>query len=287
MSESVEKIRVEVELDKTELERLVVVGGDLEFLISLPRDRLLNHTEVRICAAVLRRLIVDNQLNQTWRALDGFKVAPPSVEATDIDGPLANWDQSWVRYAWAGGATTNQAHHRGFIFAVIPKAVNDRYSSPDELFEARRLSGIAEIRAMTFDHWQRSTSVAIQVEKIGLIKVSRATVVKYLANRKGGVHFDPSRNVLQAGKRGRREVEMSLLDHGLLRVGHLNGPEFEIASMVQAIAGTWWAPEIVRLAHELASEDFNGDPHELQLWTGLQEADGSGWAAMRFDQPES
>jgi hypothetical protein len=35
-----------------------VVGGDLEFLMSLPRDRLLTHTEIRLAAGVPRRLFV-------------------------------------------------------------------------------------------------------------------------------------------------------------------------------------------------------------------------------------
>ena len=284
MSKRAERIRVEFELDRTELERLVMLGGDLEFLIDLPRARLLTHTEVRICAAVLRRLIVDNQVNQVWRILNGFTASPPFVEATDIDVELSRWEESWVRYAWAGGAIGDHAHHKGFVYAIVPKAVNQKYDSLEDLFKERQISGIAQVRSMTFDAWQRSTSVAIQTEKAGLVKISRAAVVKYLANRRGGVHFDPSRNVRQVGKKGKREIEMSLLDHSLVRVGHLSGPEFEVASMAQTIANSWWAPEIVRLAQESAPEDFGGDPHELKLWTGLTEADGSGWATVRFDR---
>lgn len=283
VSKHAERIKIEFELNRSELERLVVLGGDLEFLIDLPHTRLLTHTEVRICAAVLRRLIVDNQVNHVWRILNGFKASPPFVEATDIDADLARWEESWVRYAWAGGAIGDQAHHKGFVFAIVPAAVNQQYDSLEELFRERKIAGIAETRSMTFDAWQRSTSVAIQTEKAGLVKISRAAVVKYLANRRGGVHFDPNRSVLQVGKKGKREIEMSLLDHSLVRVGHLSGPEFEIASMAQTIANSWWAPEIVRLAQELAPEDFGGDPQELKLWTGLTEADGSGWATVRFD----
>jgi hypothetical protein len=52
---------VRVELAGTDLERLVVVGGDLEYLMDLPCDRLLSHTEVRLVAGILRRLLVDGQ----------------------------------------------------------------------------------------------------------------------------------------------------------------------------------------------------------------------------------
>jgi hypothetical protein len=38
-----DRIEIQAELAGSDLERLVVVGGDLEYLIGLPRDRLLTH----------------------------------------------------------------------------------------------------------------------------------------------------------------------------------------------------------------------------------------------------
>jgi len=140
---------------------------------------------------------------------------------------------------------------------------------------------------MTIDDWQRSTSVAIQTNEIGLVRISRAAVLTYVVNRKGSVHFDPRRNLtIKKKSRKRREIESHLLDHGLLRVGHLSGPEFEVASMVQAIASADWAAEIVRVAEASAPEDFHGDSNELKFWTGMKEADGTGWATSRFQPVE-
>jgi hypothetical protein len=138
------------------------------------------------------------------------------------------------------------------------------------------------MKRMSLDAWQRSTSVAINTKEVGLVTVSRAAIVKYMANRKGGVHFDPTRALQVHGKRKRREVESHLLDHGLLRVGHLSGPEFEVASMVRAIVASDWACELIRAARNVAEEHLHGDPTELKLWTGQKEADGSGWATMTF-----
>lgn len=59
--DSGEPIDLEFRLGGPDLERFVVVGGDLEFLMSLPRDRLLTHTEIRLAAGVLRRLLVEDQ----------------------------------------------------------------------------------------------------------------------------------------------------------------------------------------------------------------------------------
>jgi hypothetical protein len=56
--------------------------------------------------------------------------------------------------------------------------------------------------------------------------------------------------------------------------------------MVQAIASSDWATEIVRVALESAPEDFRGDPNELKFWTGMKEADGTGWATSRFQPAE-
>ena len=282
-----DRIEIRFELAGPDLERLVVVGGDLEYLIGLPRDRLLTHTEVRLCAGVLRRLLLDNQLKRLWRSIGASTVTQLTVEATEIDTGLALWPPGWIRYAWAGGASSAAAHHTGVILAVIPKQEHERYGSPEAFLQAHPLPLKGETRRMTIEVWQRSTSVAIQTNEIGLVRISRAAVLTYMANRKGGAHFDPSRNLaIRRKSRNRREIESHLLDHGLLRVGHLSGPEFEVASMVQAIASSDWAAEIVRVAQAAAPEDFHGDPNELKFWTGMKEADGTGWATSRFQAVE-
>jgi hypothetical protein len=282
-----DRIEIQAELAGSDLERLVVVGGDLEYLIGLPRDRLLTHTEVRLSAGVLRRLLVDNQLKRLWRSIGASTVAQSTVEATEIDTALNAWPPGWIRYAWAGGASSTGAHHNGLILAVIPKQEHERYGSLEAFLEANPMPLQGETRRMTIDVWQRSTSVAIQTNEIGLVRISRASVLTYIANRKGGTHFDPSRNLaIKKKNRNRREIESQLLDHGLLRVGHLSGPEFEVASMVQAIASSDWAREIVRVALAAAPEDFHGDPNELKFWTGMKEADGTGWAISRFQAVE-
>lgn len=261
-------------------------AADLEYLLALPRDRLLTHTEVRLCAGVLRRLLVDDQLGRLWRSIRAPKGVELTVEVTDLDTPISKWPEHWIRYAWAGGASANDAHHVGLILAVIPKAEHEPYGSTEALLEAHPMPHATERRTMKVTSWLRSTSVAIQTNELGLVRISRRSVLTYVANRKGGVHFDPQRKLESRSKRrARREVESHLLDHGLLRVGHLSGPEFEVASLLHAVATTDWAAEIVRAAQEAAPEDFHGDPRELKWWTGMREADGTGWATSKFDPP--
>jgi hypothetical protein len=279
-------VEVQVRLSGVDLERLVVVGGDLAFLRDLPTDRLLSHTEVRLAASILRRLLLDGQLAALWHQVGRVVRVQPTVEAIDIDNALSKWPQRWVRYAWAGGATTGFAQHTGLILAGIPKEDHEQYETPQALLEANPLPITGERRRMTVDGWLASTSAAIQTNELGLVAISRGSILRYMANRKGGVHFDPSRNFnVPPGKRRKAAVEYSLLDHGLVRIGHLNGPEYEVASMVQAVAASDWAGQFIEAAKNAAPEDFAGDPRELKFWTGVKEADGTGWATSRFEEP--
>jgi hypothetical protein len=279
-----ERLELNIDLTGAEVERLVLVGGDLEFLLGLPRDRLLTHTEVRLAAGVMRRLFVDDQISLVWRSLApprGYKLA---VEGADIDATLKNWPAGWVRYAWAGGATTSLAHHKGLFLAAVPKAKWEPYGSETAFFEANPLPHRIERRLMATSEWLRGTAVAIQTGA-GLVRISREAVLKYIANRKGGVHFNPDREPPAADNKkrmARRQIEWNLLDHGLLRVGHLSGPEYEVNSMVHAIATSAWAANLAQIARRTAPEDFEGNPDELKMWTGLKEADGTGWATTTF-----
>jgi hypothetical protein len=275
--------RIEFELDGAERERMVVVGSDLEFLRDLPEDRLPTHTEVRLAAGVLRRLLVDGLLDAAWRPIGKKSGAHLIVEATEIDSALAKWPAAWLRYAWAGGARSKVAHHTGFILAAVPRQEHEKYESPEAMLAENPLPLTGERRRMTVKSWLDSTSVAIRTNELGVVAVSRRSVLKYIANRKGGVHFSQKRDlVLQNAKKRRAEVEHHLLDHGLLRVGHLSGPEYEVASMAQAVASSDWAEQFVTIARDVAPEEFDGDPRELKFWTGVQEEDGTGWATSRF-----
>ncbi len=279
-----EQVETRVELRGPDLERLVVVGGDLEYLLSLPRERLLTHTEVRLCAAVLRRLLLEDELGKLWKSMRWPRTVKPTVEAGDIDTALSQWPERWIWYAWAGGASVQGAHHRGLVLANVPAAEHEPYGSTEAFLKAKGMPSTGEPRRMTVQDWLRSTAVAIQTSELGLVRVSRRTALWYIANRKGGVHFDPNRKlgVPKKKKNDEREIASHLLDHGLLRVGHLSGPEYEIVSFVHALAATDWAAEIIRVAQAAAPEDFRGDAREMKLWTGMREADGTGWATTKF-----
>lgn len=285
-------VELRFSLEGADLERLVLVGSDLEFLCDLPRDRLLTHTEVRVAASVLRRLLADSdrQLLRVWSAIAKGAPVRLTLDAQDLDTNLDRWPEHWVRTAWAGGAGLPLAHHNGFILGVVPKEEAEECDSVEALIAAKDLPMSGQRRTLTLADWLARTSVAIQTNELGLVRISRQAVLTYIANRKGGVHFDPERDLTLPRKkrRHRREIESILLDHGLLRVGHLTGPEFEVVSMVHDLTKAEWVATLIDVSHRVTPDDFNGDPRELKVFTGTKEADGTGWATMTYgDSPQT
>jgi len=53
--------------------------------------------------------------------------------------------------------------------------------------------------------------------------------------------------------------------------------------MAQAVGSSDWAEQLISAARHVAPEEFGGDPMELKFWSGLREADGTGWATQRFE----
>lgn len=269
-----------VELTQAELERLIVVAGDLEFLRSLAADDLPSRTHTRLAAGVMRRLLIDGQLSTVVRKMSGVPLTSLTVSATDIDQSIDAWgNPKWIRFAWAGGAVSTQVDHYGFVFAVVPEEDRPAGMSPDQFVEQLGLPVSAERREMTVPEWLASTSVAIQSTVDGLLRASRRELLKYVANRKGGVHIDMRPSSARPNPR-RIDKLGDFLDLGLMRVGQLSGPEFEIASMAHALATTPWAGKLIDAVRERVPEAFDARPRTLKIFTGM---DDDGWTTMEFN----
>lgn len=272
-------------LEPEELERTVVTAGDLEFLMQVSESSLPSHTEIRLAAGVLRRLLVDGQLRRTWSSFEDA-LGPLEVSATDLDQALddfeTGWSREWLIHAWAGGGSWQgmPAQHSGFLLCSVPPGAWESYGSPDAFFAAR--GGVPEPRTRDFklDELLKSSALAVRVNS-RVWRISRQAVVQYVANRKGGVHFDPGRSLKPTAKNSkRRKLEQALiLDHGLIRVGHLSGPEFEVACLCQFLARAPWTSRVIEIAHDVAPAEFEGSPDQLHFWS----PEGKGkWETMTF-----
>lgn len=150
---------LELEFRGDDVERLVVVGDDLRFLQDLPRDRLATHTEVRLAAGILRRLLIERNLEDLWARSTGKEKITLSVSATDLDAALNATAEELVWYAWAGGALSGtSAGHAGFIAAILKKADYDEFGP--EAFMKSGKYGQPETASMDLRAWLRSTAMA-------------------------------------------------------------------------------------------------------------------------------
>ncbi|MEI6137424.1 MAG: hypothetical protein WCQ48_08470 [Chloroflexota bacterium] len=166
------KIEIKFELAGADPERLVVVGSDLEYLHNLPRDRLATHTEVRLAASVLRRLLVDGHLATLWARIGAAGLTPLVLKATDLDSALRAWPMKWLWYAWAGGGISGAANHAGFILARVPAEDQAQYPTPEALLKQNPPPQVLT-QQMSLTSWLKSTSFALRTDQ-GVVPVSRS-----------------------------------------------------------------------------------------------------------------
>jgi hypothetical protein len=184
---------------------------------------------------VLRRLLLgDGDYGRSWHDL-GLPGAP-TIEATDLDAMLGTADRDVIRFAFAPpGPTARQAlpagdldigfgtvtadqvgdlcfavlgYSRGFgpIAVAIPKAkVPKIFADPNK--EAER-----SFHAALGQRTTRSMSVGALLRSPALLVsgtlLSRDDVIAYVANKRGGVHFDAKRG-------GARGPALALMDQEL------------------------------------------------------------------------
>ena len=266
---------VEIKGSQLDFERLAVVAGELEYLRSIPNDRLPSHTEVRLVAVVLRRLFIDDWLETAWKLLRpalGFERGQlPAVKARSLD-PV--WgDRSIAErivHAWSGGGSFGpiEAQHQGFWMFRVPRSSADS-EQPDSEILARIGDAASEAQIMSIREWMKS-AVHLVNHDDRIHRVSRRDVLKYTNNYRGGAHLSPTPNgrvnyEARSGKARDRAVAR-LLGQGTLRIGHLRPFEYEVAVMGQQVAEADWCDYMIDAARQNVPEEFDGDATEIRAW---------------------
>lgn len=223
-------------------EFLRLVRDDLDFLCQL-HYRSPSRTTVRIASSILRRLLAEGMYQNAWKlaALDG----EPKIKAIDLEGVVAEIERRYIHYAYAGGADTEGANHRGYALLGIPKAEADA-----EGYEqiTRRISALLKPgveREFTLTKFCNSAAVIS-----GTAGISRLGIVRYVANKLGGVHWDNRRGAWSepVGSRHR------LLDEGHLVVGRLPAALYELLSISQCIARSDDTSRLIERVYAIAPE---------------------------------
>lgn len=224
-------------------EALRLVRDDLAFLRSLNYSRP-SRTEIRVASSILRRLLHEGMYGAAWR-LAGLD-AEPSVSAIDLQAVVSEIEPRYIHYAYAGGAKTEGAHHKGYVLLVIPRAEVE--AEGHEVVLRRVQPHLKPGVTRTFSLQQFCASPAVIS---GAAAVSRVDVVRYVANKLGGVHWDNRRGGWTDAVSSRHR----LLDERHLFVGRLPAAFYEVISIAQCIAGSDDASRYMERVGEIAPEE--------------------------------
>jgi hypothetical protein len=213
---------------REELELLAAVKSDLVFLED-EWDETIDEQSLRRGSTVLRNLLVDNALGRAWRLI-GQK-GEPEIEAVDLTAALAGLRMDKVIFAAAGGGVSGGVQLSGgmvYAEAMDEQTVKERYE---------RRGGRPPMRLYRVSQFLSSPAIVVDGERI-----SRHLVIKYVANKKGGAHFD--------FKRKKDEAAYRLLDKVTEEGYALTDKDavyFELLSIGQALAGSAHATRLRRL----------------------------------------
>jgi len=172
------------------LERLRVTAEDLSYL-RREWDQDVSDGSLRRSSPILRRLLVDGLLQRAWRDLNLDR--QPILHTPSLEVKLRNFTLRKITYAQAGGGK----HHEMETTTVIEYG---DYLSPEQAVKA--FGSDAPERDFSLRRFIEGTCIVVKGTPI-----SRHTLVKYVANKLGGVHLDPTRDLSKE-----EEFKFSLLD---------------------------------------------------------------------------
>lgn len=166
---------------KIDLELIKVVFQDLDYLI-IELNKVIDDANLRRISPVLRRLLIHQELAEACNML-GINVkiyAPRNAEKINE----LNLDFTTFQ---SGGAK-----FKGFqadnIFFKAGEYINDKGKVMEIFNEFKKLN--TEKVPLSVDEFLNQISFIIDK-----VKISRADVIKYVANKLGGTHYDKSRKL--------------------------------------------------------------------------------------------
>jgi hypothetical protein len=243
-------------LTHDEWQRGQVVDDDLRYLMDEWAPRL-DEGSLRRDVPILRRLLIEYQWGQAWRSLGLPR--EPYVSASSLDRALHETTRDYIQFASAPPATEIAAamtaapgevqiklqviedvpagsvvafgpgfpQHLGLILVAIPpEAVANR--DRDQVVAQHVRPGRRHVRALPVAQFLASPFALITG-----VEVSRRDVIKYVANKLGGVHFDPSRRPQDAKLHLLDQRLAALMVHG---TQPFNVIYVELLSIIQFVA---------------------------------------------------
>lgn len=175
------------------LERIRVSAEDLSYL-RREWDQDVSDSSLRRSSPILRRLLVDGLLQRAWRDLNLER--QPIIRTPSLDVKLRHLALSKVTFAQAGGGK-----HREIVVTTVVE-YGDYLSQEQALKEFGSSPDDAPERDFLLQDFVKSTCIVVKGTSI-----DRHTIIKYVANKLGGVHLDPRRDLNKE-----EELKFTLLD---------------------------------------------------------------------------
>jgi len=184
-----------------------------------------------VSSSVLRMLLVEDKYGQAWR-LAGFK-GEPSVKAVDLNLHTGSRGSDVV-YAQAGGGTTESGMVGGVVIrsrALPESEIKARFESWKNQDPERSFSLSEYLKSTSIVHFEQS--------------IPRRVVIKYVANKMGGVHL---------GQKDTKEAaQFAALDNLMTQIdlADRKSPYYELLSIGQAVRNSYDAGLLIDKADEL------------------------------------
>ncbi len=205
-------------------ELIKIVAEDLDYMTD-EWSQDIDDASLRRASPVLRSLLIEGQL---------MKVANMLNEEISVMAPLISKyeneleDLSIVFYQSGG------AKFKGMKIQFLKKL--NRAMTPEEIkviYEKKKIIG--QNYSLKLTKFMKQVSFMING-----IKINREEVLKYIANRRGGAHYDNSRKTKKLGSKGDLEKKFILLDsvHASTVVADKNSVYYELLSIGQRLIGS-------------------------------------------------
>jgi len=204
-------------IDRAKKELIEGVADDLRLLHEDWGDAADDHT-LRRGSTLLRRLLVDAQLQRAWKGA-GFE-KEPEIEGGTLKEILKIVPVQEIALASVGGAKYEGGEIRGLM------SLNNELGNA-EAYEMAQAALATE--KLGLRGWTEGACMVVQG-----IPVPRRVLVKFISNKLGGAHFDASRGA------SLEERQFALLDEvrERLRLMGKDAVYFELLSVGQTLAAS-------------------------------------------------
>lgn len=191
---------------------------DLETLESWNND--VDEKTMRQMSPIVRRILVENDLQILWKHLGFHK--QPKLNTPNLKSFLDKINPNQITLLSAGGAKHNGMQVEKFIlfnFQLTEKDIDflNKNSKPERI-------------ELSLDDFMTSTCLVVEGEQI-----TRRDVIKYIANKLGGNHFDSSRNIVTQEDENLIKKYKKLDKISNLNLTNLKTVYFELLSIVQCL----------------------------------------------------